>query len=69
MNAVPHTAHSNRKRPAVRERLIHPEVAADGERPVEPLARFAFERVVAARTRLLGGRCAPINQGSPDSTH
>jgi hypothetical protein len=31
MNAVPHTAHHNRKRPAVPERLIHVKLAANNE--------------------------------------
>ncbi|GAA0529252.1 hypothetical protein GCM10008992_32390 [Halorubrum aquaticum] len=53
MNAVSQTAHSNKKRPAVRERLIHEEVAANGEitsnHPGNPSIRMRLATASTAR--------------------
>ncbi|GAA0725584.1 hypothetical protein J2744_000969 [Halorubrum trapanicum] len=69
MNAVPQTAHNNTKRPAVRERLIHAEVAANDERCFEPLSRFVFESVVDVSVRIAVVRRDPPNQFPPGVLH
>ncbi|WP_434523113.1 hypothetical protein [Halorubrum sp. AS12] len=69
MNAVPHTAHNNKKRPAVRERLIHAEVAANDERCVEPRSLCVFESVVDVPVRIAVVRRDPPNQFPPDVLH